>query len=225
MVSASRAGSSMLATCISISGGMRLLSLTKASKTECTRAHQRLELHGLLARLLDLLHLDHEERRRWAGTSSRCARRTPSTSTFTVPSGSGSSWMTWPMVPKWKMSSGVGSFVLAFFWAARRMTALSSGALVGHRVLQRRDGLLPADEQRDHHVRKHDDVPQREQRNGAPTLLGILLVVSSEEHVFATCLLATLGCKPLECCPPAHRECGQVKTVSITRPLRRPFPA
>ncbi len=36
MVSASRAGSSMVATDISISGGMRLLSLTYASKVACT---------------------------------------------------------------------------------------------------------------------------------------------------------------------------------------------
>ncbi len=34
--------------------------------------------------------------------------------------------MMWPQVAKWKTSSGVGSLVFAFFWAARMMTALSS---------------------------------------------------------------------------------------------------
>ena len=48
------------------------------------------------------------------------ARCFPSTSTFTVPSGSRSSWMMEPTVPTAKMSSGVGSLVLAFFWAQSR---------------------------------------------------------------------------------------------------------
>ncbi|AKJ01739.1 Hypothetical protein AA314_03365 [Archangium gephyra] len=74
-------------------------------------------------------------------------------------------------------------------------------------------------------MRKHDDVPQREERYGAPTLLGIPLVVSSEEHVFATCLLATVGCKPLVKLPARTPRVRAGKTVSITRPLRRPFPA
>ena len=33
-----------------------------------------------------------------------------------------------------------------------------------HRHVQRLDRLGPADEQRDDHVRKHDDIPQRQQR-------------------------------------------------------------
>ena len=52
------------------------------------------------------------------------ARSRPSTSTFTVPSGSRRSWMIEPTVPTAKMSSGVGSLVLAFF-CAQSSTALS----------------------------------------------------------------------------------------------------
>ena len=33
-----------------------------------------------------------------------------------------------------------------------------------HRQFERADGFLPADEQRNHHVRKHDHVPQRQHR-------------------------------------------------------------
>ena len=87
------------------------------------------------------------------------ARRLPSTSTFTVPSGRRSSWMIVPTVPTSKMSSGVGSLVLAFFCAARKIS-LS----LAHRLFERGDRLLAADEQRHHHVREHDDVAQRQKR-------------------------------------------------------------
>src|SRR6185295_6063255 len=60
------------------------------------------------------------------------------------------------------------------------------GALVGHRLLQRGDGLLPADEERDHLVREHDDVSQRQERDRLGGAAGLALVVSSEEHV-STC--------------------------------------
>ena len=50
------------------------------------------------------------------------ARRLPSTSTLTVPSGRRSSWMIVPSVPISKMSSATGSLVFAFFWAASRMS-------------------------------------------------------------------------------------------------------
>ena len=82
-----------------------------------------------------------------------------------------------------------GSLVFAFFCAARRMR-LVVGPLWAIASFERGDGLLPADEQRDHHVREDDDVPQRQERNGAVPASGLLLVVSSEEHVLATCLLA-----------------------------------
>ena len=88
------------------------------------------------------------------------ARRLPSTSTFTVPSGSRSSWMIVPSVPTAKMSSGVGSLVFAFFCAARKIS-LS----LRHRLVERGDRLLAPDEQRHDHVREHDDVAQREERH------------------------------------------------------------
>ena len=68
-----------------------------------------------------------------------------------------------PTVPTAKMSSGVGSLVLAFFCAARTISL----SPLRHRLLERADRLLAADEQRHHHVREHDDVAQRQQRNAA----------------------------------------------------------
>ena len=50
------------------------------------------------------------------------ARRLPSTSTFTVPSGSRSSWMIVPIVPIVKMSSGIGSLVFALRCAERKIS-------------------------------------------------------------------------------------------------------
>ena len=40
-------------------------------------------------------------------------------------------------------------------------------AIAGHRLIERRDGPLAADEQRDHRVRIHDDVAQRQDRESA----------------------------------------------------------
>jgi hypothetical protein len=50
------------------------------------------------------------------------ARRFPSTSTFTVPSGRRRSWMMLARVPTAKMSSGIGSLVLARRWADRKIS-------------------------------------------------------------------------------------------------------
>ena len=50
------------------------------------------------------------------------ARRLPSTSTFTVPSGRRSSWMIVPIVPIVKISSGIGSFVFALRCAERKIS-------------------------------------------------------------------------------------------------------
>ncbi len=62
--------------------------------------------------------------------------------------------MTVPSVPTWKMSSGVGSFVLAFFCAARKIFFVAR-----HGRIERVDDALTADEQLADHVRKDDDVP------------------------------------------------------------------
>ena len=102
------------------------------------------------------------------------ARRLPSTSTFTVPSGSRSSWMIVPIVPIVKMSSGIGSLVFALRCAERKIS-FRRGPLP-HRLLERADRLLAADEQRHHHVREYDDVPQRQQWNAARTPLVVLAV-------------------------------------------------
>ena len=87
------------------------------------------------------------------------ARCTPSTSTFTVPSGSFSICRMVETQPISNMSSAPGSSL--------------AGGLLGdqhdvlarlHRHFERLDRLRAADEQRNHHVREDDDVAQRQQR-------------------------------------------------------------
>jgi Tfp pilus assembly protein PilZ len=92
------------------------------------------------------------------------ARRLPSTSTFTVPSGRRSSWMIVPMVPDLEDVLGMGSLVFAFFCAARKIS------LSRPSPLRARDRLLAADEERHDHVREDDDVAQREQNPRAETV-------------------------------------------------------
>src|SRR5690606_27865983 len=70
----------------------------------------------------------------------------PSTSTFTVPSANRKSCTMTPMVPLTYTSSGVGSFVFAFFWAAREISlsrpiASSSAAMLFSRPTNRRDDM------------------------------------------------------------------------------------
>ena len=87
------------------------------------------------------------------------ARCTPSTSTFTVPSGSFSICRMVETQPTSYMSSGSGSSLAAAFCATSMI------CLPGfHRGLERLDRLRAADEQRNHHVREHDHVAQRQQR-------------------------------------------------------------
>jgi hypothetical protein len=74
-----------------------------------------------------------------------------------------------PTDPMVKMSSGVGSLVLAL------------------RVVERGDAPLAADEELAHHVREHDDVPERQERGDPP--LGRALatfVFGLEEHAQPT---------------------------------------
>ncbi len=81
----------------------------------------------------------------------------PSTSTFTVPSGSLSSWSTRGERADRDRSCRA---------ADRRRRVLLGGqqnVLVGaHHLLERADGLLAADEERHDHVREDDDVAQRQ---------------------------------------------------------------
>ena len=83
-----------------------------------------------------------------------------------------------PTVPTGKMSSGVGSLVFAFFCAARKISL--SRAIASSSALMR---PLAPDEELRHHVREHDDVAQREERDDAP-LRGAALAVAVvlEEH-------------------------------------------
>ena len=87
------------------------------------------------------------------------ARWPPSTSTLTVPSGSFNSCSTVPIVPTVKMSE-VDGIVL------RRVLLRDEKDLliVLHHVLERPHRFLAADEQRHDHVRKHDDVAERQDR-------------------------------------------------------------
>ncbi len=87
--------------------------------------------------------------------------------------------MTVPRVPTGKMSSGVGSLVLAFFCAARKISLSAR-----HRLFERGDGLLAADEELRHHVREDDDVAQREKGDRAPLRAGrpLAVVFLVEEH-------------------------------------------
>ena len=110
-------------------------------------------------RLGDLVDLDEEERVvcRRSGVIARA--RLPSTSTFTVPSGRRSSCMIAPTVPTAKMSSGVGSLVLALLLRGEEDLLVAA-----HRLVERGDRSLAADEELRDHVREHDDVAQRQQR-------------------------------------------------------------
>ena len=88
-------------------------------------------------------------------------RSLPSTSTFTVPSGSFSSCSTLASTPTRKMPSSCGSSSEASFWLASRI-CLSSFITAS----SARTDLLAADEQRHDHVREHHDVAQRQNRVG-----------------------------------------------------------
>ena len=110
------------------------------------------------------------------------ARFLPSTSTFTVPSGSRSSCTTVPSVPT--LVDVVLGRVVGLRVLLRRE---EDDLLLVHRLFERADRLLPPDEERDHHVREDDDVAQRQQRNAQAAArvvaAGILLVlVVSKEH-------------------------------------------
>ena len=87
------------------------------------------------------------------------ARCTPSTSTFTVPSGSFSICRIDETQPTSNMSSGLGSSLPAAFCATSMIWRPGL-----HRDLERLDRLGTADEQRNDHVREDDDVAQRQQR-------------------------------------------------------------
>ena len=105
-------------------------------------------------------HLAQEVGRGLRRTSESSARRLPSTSTFTVPSGRRRSWMMCPIVPTSKMSSGVGVVGLGLLLRGEQDLLVG-----GHRLFEGGDGLLAADEQRDDHVREDDDVAQGKERN------------------------------------------------------------
>ncbi len=90
---------------------------------------------------------------------STAARALPSTSTFTVPSGSFSSCSTLAITPTSKMSFGVGSSMSRSRWVASRICLspriTSSSA--------RTDFSRPTNSGTDH-VREDHDVPQRQHR-------------------------------------------------------------
>ena len=92
------------------------------------------------------------------------ARWPPSTSTFTVPSGSFSSCSTVEI-------GADGEDVLRRRIVLRGVLLRDQQDLlvVLHHVLERADGLLAPDEQRHDHVREDDDVPQRQDRDSSST--------------------------------------------------------
>ena len=133
MVSARRPGSSMPAIEVRISGGIFLLSLTYWSNC-CVTARRSASISGVASALGG------------TGTTSptKCspvsvmlcvlARCTPSTSTFTVPSGSLSICRMLETQPTSNMSSGLGSSLPAAFCATsmiwRPASMAASSALI-----------------------------------------------------------------------------------------------
>ena len=94
-----------------------------------------------------------------SSTRTMRARCVPSTSTFTVPSGSFSICSTVATLPMSYRSSARGLVL------GRRLLRDEQDVLAGfHRHVERLDRLRAPDEQRDDHVREHDDVAQRQQR-------------------------------------------------------------
>ncbi|OPZ59134.1 MAG: hypothetical protein BWY87_01151 [Deltaproteobacteria bacterium ADurb.Bin510] len=116
MVSARRPGSSMPAMLVRISGGIFLLSLTYWSNC-CVTARRRASTSGdgSPAGCTGTTSAVKCSAVSWmALVSARC---TPSTSTFTVPSGSFSICRMLETQPISNMSSGLGSSLPAAFWA------------------------------------------------------------------------------------------------------------
>ena len=176
------------------------------------RRHLLVELHIVLELVddrarqrlgLDLLAADRRPARRRRPRNirrGRCSARpwraaAPSTSTFTVPSGSLSSCSTLASVPISKIALGrrivVGGVLL------RREQDERVGA---HHLFERLDRLLAADEERHDHVREDDDVAQRQHRIG-PGFAG--------DQRRTSALARGHGPKSLLLCPSAAaRGCG-----------------
>ncbi len=90
------------------------------------------------------------------------ARSTPSTSTLTVPSGSFSSCRMVAIVPTRYRSSGFGIVDIGLFLRDQQ------NPLVGlHGQIERHDGFLAPDEQRNHHVRINHHIAQRQNGHAA----------------------------------------------------------
>ena len=161
-MSARRDGSSMPDSVASSSGGSLRLSLTNCSNSVDQRARRSTSTSRSLARVDRLEHADLRDHRMPSRSPNRQRSRralVPSTSTLIVPSGSFSSCSTLATVP------------IEYRSPAPRIvdirTALrdEQDLLVAfHRDVERAHGFLAADEQRDDHVRKHDDVAQRQDR-------------------------------------------------------------
>ena len=90
-----------------------------------------------------------------------CARAAPSTSTFTVPSGSLSSCR--HAGKRAGVVDGIRRRIVVGGVLLRRQ---QNERVRAHHFFERLDGLLAADEQRNDHVRENNDVPQRQHRIG-----------------------------------------------------------
>ena len=130
MVSARRPGSSMLEMEVRISGGIFLLSLTYWSNC-CITARRRASISlGLLASGVAstgvTVAMKCDSASSIDATSARCC---PSTSTFTVPSGSLSICRMVETHPTSNMSATEGSSLAAAFWATSMMRRSASMAI------------------------------------------------------------------------------------------------
>ena len=100
-------------------------------------------------------------------------RARPSTSTFTVPSGSFSSCSTLASTPTLKIPSIVG-IVHRRINLARQQDLL----VVLHHFFKRAHGFFTPDKKRHDHVRENHDVAQRQDREGLADLLGHMTSLS-----------------------------------------------
>ena len=156
-------GSSIACTLISTSGSTFLLSFTYISNVPCTERISASISTVSCADLGDLFDLDQEELVVVDEASDARALLALDQHLHGAVGQAEAAASPCRWCPTVKMSSGVGSLVLAFFCAARKISLSRFIA-----SFERADRPLAAHEELRHHVRKHGDVAQRQERKRSP---------------------------------------------------------
>ena len=159
MVSARRAGSSMVGHRHDHLGRDALVELDVGLEGRVDRAHQRLDLDGRVVDVLDLLDVDLEI---GVGLDELAdpARASPLDVDLDRPVGQAEQLADRPQGPD--REDVVGGGLVGLGLLLRRQQDFPA---VGHGLVQGPDRLLSPHEQRDHHVGEDDDVPKWEERH------------------------------------------------------------